>query len=135
VRTYTVDGASITDIASLCEAFARAVGAPIGSWGESLVAFDDRLFGGFGLVAPCEIIWEHSGLSRAHLDSEALVRYCERGLETGNHEDDDRRRWFLDTKAKAEKGERTLFDEVLAGISSVSARAPGPGWTVDLVLR
>ena len=67
MRTYQVDGSSVTDVVSLCSAFAQAVDAPKGYFGRDLQSFDDCLFGGFGLVAPCEIVWEHSAVARQQL--------------------------------------------------------------------
>ena len=44
------------------------------------------------------------------------------------------RDWLLKTKAAADANSRTLFDEIVEGITTVSTRAPDPNWTVDLIL-
>lgn len=42
-----------------------------------LQSFDDCLFGGFGLEAPCEIIWINSDFSRDYLNDKMLEEYYE----------------------------------------------------------
>lgn len=132
MRTYHVDGKSVTDIPSLCEAFAQAVGAVSGSWGATLFTFDDRFFGGYGLVGPCEIVWHDSDVARRKLDAAALARWCQQALDADDYGSD--RDWLLKTKAAADANSRTLFDEIVEGITTVSTRAPDPNWTVDLIL-
>src|SRR5687767_12061734 len=100
MRTYWIDGQAVNALASLCEAFAQAVGAPAGSWGMGLHSFDDR----------------------------------SSALETRDYLDERGQGWLIDTHAKAERGERALFDEVVEGISTVSARSRTAG-KLHLLLR
>lgn len=134
MNTYRVDGRSIRDIPTLCEAFAKAVNAPHGYFGRNLQAFDDCLFGGFGLDAPCDVIWEYSAVAREKLGSAALARYCQESLAAGNYFDDDGLAWLTETKAKAERSECTLFENVVDSIRSVSERSSNPDWKINLVL-
>ncbi len=60
MKQYFIEGKNIQDIQSMCNAFAKAVNAANGYFGNSLQSFDDCLFGGFGLEAPCEIMWRDS---------------------------------------------------------------------------
>ncbi|NRY59256.1 barstar family protein [Clostridium beijerinckii] len=55
---YVLEGKNIYDLDSFFNEFAKAVNAPNGYFGRDLMQFDDCLFGGFGLEAPCEIICE-----------------------------------------------------------------------------
>ena len=94
--------------------FARAVQAPNGYFGRVLSGFDDCLFGGYGLECPAVLRWEHSGESRRHLDSAALVAAIPR-----------QKPFFQDRDALrlAELGELTLFEYVVDLISSVPKRS------------
>ncbi|WP_051621022.1 barstar family protein [Paenibacillus sp. UNC451MF] len=76
VNTYTLNGDKIWSLESLFKEFAIAVNAPNNYFGTNLTQFDDCLFGGFGLEAPCVIIWENHEISKQHLDSKKLLEYC-----------------------------------------------------------
>ena len=135
MRQYRIDGRLVKDIPSLCETFERAVGGVPGTWGHTLFAFDDHLFGGYGLVAPCEIVWEHHEVSKRNLDANALIRWCDDKEEhSPQDEDPEVRAWLADTRAKAAAGVRTLFDVIVEGIRSVSSRSGDASWRVDLTL-
>ena len=75
-RTYVVDGARMRDLRGVCAEFAAAVAAPRGYFGFDLQSFDDCLFGGFGLEAPCIIHWKNAAASRGALDGRALAAVC-----------------------------------------------------------
>lgn len=135
MRTYRLDGSSVTDLPALFRAFARAVDAPNGYFGKDLASFDDCLFGGFGLIAPCDVVSEHSAVARRHLDSEALVQYCRHAIAARDYADDDGLRWLTRTKAAAERRQRSLFDEVVELILTVGTRAPSSVWSINLVLQ
>lgn len=134
-RRYVVDGAMVRDLKSMCEAFALAVAAPRGYFGFDLQSFDDCLFGGFGLEAPCVIVWRNASASRVALDGRALARACEDALTRRQFLDDEGGRWLYQAMEDGLAGRRTLFDEVVGMITSVTARAAPKGWSVELVLQ
>jgi len=139
VRTYLVEGADITDLASLFAAFAKAVDAPDGYFGRCLRSFDDCLFGGFGLEAPCVIVWKNCAIAREALGSDALAFWCAERLAKRDYLDQMGKEWLLNTQRAAIRRERSLFDEVVDMLESVTERAGkgnvgnGSDWT--LVLR
>ncbi|MBL9103221.1 MAG: hypothetical protein JNL82_19905 [Myxococcales bacterium] len=127
-----IDGARVTDVPSLCRAFEAAVGAPPGSWGSTLFCFDDRLFGGFGLEHPCEVIWRDSEVSRGALDGRALAAWAAGQLAAPDcFVDDAGRQWLERTIADGEAGRRTLFSEIVDSLESVTRRG---GKSLRLVL-
>lgn len=154
-NVYILEGKNIYDLNSLFSEFAKAVNAPNGYFGSGLSAFDDCFFGGYGLEAPCEIIWKDSNLSKEKLDCEMLREYYEE--EKAWHEkslideikvlrkhgqDPDKYdltslrgiRYSLERIDKAKNGELSMFDEIVSGIQSVTKRAR-LGWRVDLKLE
>ena len=154
-KIYTLEGKNIYDLDSFFSEFAKVVNAPNGYFGRNLTGFDDCLFGGFGLEAPCEIIWKNSNISKQRLDSEMLKKYYEEEkewfeeslieeinslLENGVNPDDyditARRgiKYSTDMIEKAMKGEMTMFDDVVRTIQSVTRRAHYE-WVVDLSLK
>jgi len=70
--TYTLDGSDIEDLTTFLCAIGEAINGPGGYFGACFQSFDDCLFGGFGLEAPCTFVWNHSSLSRQRLDAERL---------------------------------------------------------------
>ncbi|WP_144395610.1 barstar family protein [Pleionea sediminis] len=138
MNNYIIDGRNIKDMQSLCGEFASAVNAPDGYFGKNFQSFDDCLFGGFGLEAPCKIVWKYSADSKKHLDCQMLEQYCEDILENNPefHEPDfeEGKAWCLDTLKKAKLGERDFYDEIVDAISSVSERASFD-YKVELVLE
>lgn len=154
-NVYVVEGKNIYDLNSLFNEFAKAVNAPNGYFGSGLSAFDDCLFGGFGLEAPCEIIWKDSNLSKKKLDCEMLREYYEEEKvwfekslideikELRKHGQDPDKydltslrgiRYSLEAIDKAKNGEASMFDEIVSSIQSVTKRAR-LGWRVDLKLE
>ncbi|NOW05194.1 barstar family protein [Clostridium beijerinckii] len=153
---YALEGKNRYDLDSFFNEFAKAVNAPNGYFGRDLMQFDDCLFGGFGLEAPCEIIWKESNLSKEKLDCNMLREYyeierinCEKGLvnelkelhEGGRKDAKEDECFFYDMLniskymiEKAENGEMTMFDEIVETIKSVTNRAR-LGWIVDLKLE
>ena len=55
-KIYILEGKNIYVLESFLSEFAKMVDAPNGYFGRSLIQFDDCLFCGFVLEAPCEII-------------------------------------------------------------------------------
>lgn len=125
MRRYVISGEHITDVPSLCRAVERAVGGVEGSWGTGLQCFDDRLFGGYGMEHPCELIWERSDISRRALDAQALAAWAERLLAVGAYLDDSGREWLEQARADGQAGSRALFDEIVEMIQSVETRSGG----------
>ena len=129
MRTYYVEGKDITDVATMCEAFGRAVGAPRDYFGADIQGFDDCLFGGLKLLdTPCEIVWRDSDISRGNLDCDMLAADCLAMLD--DHEIDspsfqDGKQWAHDTLTKAKAGIYSMFDNVIEMIESVPERSSG----------
>lgn len=138
--TFTVDGADFDDLAGFLCAMGEAVNGPGGYFGGNLLSFDDCLFGGFGLEAPCTIRWLHAARSRVTLGSAALVRQCEDTIAWTLATDDPA--LFADVRdsataraASAVLGEGSLFDDLVDCIRSVEERFTGrPGWAIRLEL-
>ncbi|MCX7748968.1 MAG: barstar family protein [Clostridia bacterium] len=157
LEIYTIDGAKVYDLDTFLAEFAKAVNAPNNYFGNDLLGFDDCLFGGFGLEAPCKIIWKNSNLSKQRLNSEMLRAYYEReknlyeeGLvgelkefiehgRTDATEQDcfsySRVEYSTYMIEKATNGELDLFDEIVNTIQTVSERASNKTWTIELILE
>jgi hypothetical protein len=140
-RVFTIDGADIVDYSSFLCAIGEAVNGPGGYFGLSEMAFDDCLFGGFGLEAPCKIIWKNSALSRHRLAGAELARQCEEAIEWIDRQDDPQlfeegRASCVETLELARRGERTLFDAIIANIESVPVRhLSRPYWVIEMILE
>ncbi|MCY1062178.1 hypothetical protein [Nannocystis sp. SCPEA4] len=122
MHRYVIAGEHVTDVPSLCCAFERAVGAADGGWGSGLQCFDDRLFGGYGMEHPCEVIWERSDISRRALDGQALAEWAAACLAAEDYLGDSGREWLEQARADGRAGLRTLFDEIIAMIESARWR-------------
>ena len=135
MNKYILNGKNIKDLDSLYAEFARAVKAPKGYFGKCMQSFDDCLFGGFGLEAPCEIIWEHSENSKELLDSDKLIEYCEDiasfnpYIYEPSHE--QAAKWLEETLSSAKEKHKCLFDEIVETIESVPSRA---SWNHEIKL-
>lgn len=130
---HVLDGADFDDgIGFLC-AIGEAVNGPGGYFGVSLLAFDDCLFGGFGLQGPCTVRWLNAERSRRLLDVAALIEHYASGIEPSLEE-------FGELEADEESpsarfGVVSLFDEVVDMIRSVRTRHPsGPDCEITLEL-
>lgn len=153
---YIVEGKNIFDLNSCFKEFAKAVNAPNGYYGSGLLQFDDCLFGGFGLEAPCKIIWNNSDFSKNKLDSQMLLEYYEEEKEfyeielineiekcrqAGVNPDEyvlccDSIIYFDERIEKAKNGDITMFHEIVEIINSVTKRAIfRNNWIVELVLE
>ncbi|HEX9058806.1 MAG TPA: hypothetical protein VF941_01360 [Clostridia bacterium] len=154
---YIVEGKNIYDLTSCFKEFVKAVNAPNGYFGSGIAQFDDCLFGGFGLVAPCKIIWKNSNLSKQKLNSKMLKNYYknekyfyEKELVAEMKELLDHGRTDASVEncfsysviqyskymiEKAELGELDLFDEIVSTIQSVSERASNENWKINLILE
>lgn len=125
MQRVVVRGLYIVDIATLCREFERAVGAAAGSWGRTLFCFDDRLFGGYGLVHPCVVVWESSQSSRNALDSEALALWARERLDASDPLDAEARAWLEQAYADGLAGTRDLFAVIVDALQTVEARSGG----------
>lgn len=135
----TIDGNDFDDLTGFFCAMGEAVNGPGGYFGRNLFGFDDCMFGGFGLEPPFTITWLDSARSRVMLDSAALARDCRDGIAWIDQEPEDSfntdlRGYLAQLLALAERGERTLFDDIVETIESVPSRSNRPGWTVALWL-
>jgi hypothetical protein len=140
--TFVIDGNDFDDLSGFLCAIGEAVNGPGGYFGSDELSFDDCLFGGFGLEAPCTIRWLASARSRARLDAAALEARCAATLAAIDAEpapDDFRgeiRGEVASTAARAHRDETTLFDELVEHIRSVQRRHLGrPDWAIDLRLE
>lgn len=115
----------------------EAINGPGGYFGLSLHAFDDCLFGGFGLTGPCTLRWRHAARSRQHHGAAALIAHYELMLaETPPEPEFDQGREAIGAAiARARRGERTLFDELIEMITSVAQRhLARPEWVITVAL-
>lgn len=99
----------------LC-ALGEAINGAGGYFGKDIQSFDDCLFGGFGLTAPCRIVWRNADLSRRTLSSALLVAFCDDRLAEIERDPmpemfEEGRRWLLATRAGI-TGRGDLFDMV-----------------------
>ncbi|WP_010681008.1 barstar family protein [Acetivibrio cellulolyticus] len=156
-NVYIIEGKNIYDLHSCFKEFAKAVNAPNGYFGSGMNQFDDCLFGGFGLEAPCKIIWKNSSLSKQRLNCKMLRNYYKREkylyekeliiemkelLEHGR-KDASVEDCFSYTAIqyskhmieRAEIGELDLFDEIVNTIRSVSERSYNKNWKIELILE
>lgn len=70
-KTYRIDGRKIMSAKDFYREIGRAVNGRGGYFGENLDALADCLRGGFGTPEdrPFAFDWQHSALSRSHLDA------------------------------------------------------------------
>lgn len=136
----TIDGNDFDDLTGFFCTVGEAVNGPGGYFGRNLLGFDDCMFGGFGLEQPFTITWLNSARSRVMLDSAALAHDFGKWIAWVDQEpvdsfNTDLRAYLARTLALAERGERTLFDEIVETIESVPSRSDKPDWTVALRLE
>lgn len=135
---HVIDGRDFDDLLGFFCAMGEAINGPGGYFGLSLRAFDDCLFGGFGLIGPCTLRWRHVARSREHLGAAALIAHYEPMLAEipAGPEFDEGREAIGAALARARRGEWTLFDEVLETITSVAQRhLAHPAWVITVVLE
>ncbi|MEG4145454.1 barstar family protein [Microcoleus sp. AT3-A2] len=133
-RVIVLDGSLFDTLLGFYCAIGEAVNGPGGYFGNSMMAFDDCLFRGFGLEYPYTIVWRESQRSQCVLDVLALLKYlddeCSCDWPFERFADDiglreQRRREVL-------AGDQTMFDEIAETIRSVPDRNGG---SVTLVLE
>jgi hypothetical protein len=133
-RRVELDGALFDDLTGFYCAIGEAVNGPGGYFGASPEAFHDCLFGGFGLEVPYTVVWRDSGRSARALDSAALLSYldseCDGELDSVDFAEGIA--WRDRTRAAAMSGKRTMFDEIVETIRSVTS--PNGG-SVTLLLE
>ena len=84
----------------------------------------------WNLETPCEIIWKDHHLSREKLDASMLLRYCQAELKELEGLDAEEKAQHAEgiayghkVVALAEADEKTMFDEVLENLQSVTSRS------------
>ncbi len=130
---YVISGEHIRDIPSLCRALEHAVDGEKDSWGWTLGCIHDRLYGGFGMDHPCTLTWQRSDISRRVFDARALANWAARCIAAGDYLDEEGHAWLIQAQADGNAGKRTLFDEIVETIESVSQHTSGKR-SIDLVL-
>lgn len=116
VKRIEIDGTAINDIASLYEEINRVfmVGE---SWqiGQSLDAFNDLLFGGYGALQGAQsvdLVWHHMANSRRALGYQTTRDYYLQKLQPGSPYN---KNLFADKLLALESGRgETYFDAILA---------------------
>jgi RNAse (barnase) inhibitor barstar len=135
-----IDGEDFDDFSGFLCAMGEAVNGPRGYFGADLQSFDDCLFGGFGLEAPCRIRWRNAARSRERLGPAALVAELETSITWIDEQDDPEdlapgRAACLEGIELAKRGDATLLDHIVGYIESARKRAhwmPAPGIVVVL---
>jgi RNAse (barnase) inhibitor barstar len=132
-RVVVLDGSIVDDLLGFYCAIGEAVNGPGGYFGRSMHGFDDCLFSGFGLECPYTIVWKESERSKRALGSQALLRFltAECGRRPSSEWSEEGKAWFQKTKEAALEGERSMFDEIIEAMESVTSRGGGE---VTLVL-
>ncbi|MCD5312772.1 barstar family protein [Kineosporia babensis] len=88
--TFRLDGAHITDIEGFYCDLGEAVNGPGGYFGHNGDALNDCTLGGFGALAPFELVWPHAGVVRAALPGfEAVLRWLAESQVQVRLEDQD----------------------------------------------
>lgn len=127
-KLVTIDGSRITDIPSFYAEINRVfMSGEDWQLGNSLDAFNDLLYGGFGLLQinePVVLYWQHMEQSRAALGYAVTKRFYEDKLLPGSPYDKDLAR---DKLAALESGTgQTYFDillEIIAEHPNITLRA------------
>ncbi|WP_109700203.1 barstar family protein [Chitinophaga deserti] len=127
-KLVTIDGSRITDIPSFYAEINRVfMSGEDWQLGNSLDAFNDLLYGGFGLLQinePVVLFWQHMEQSRAALGYAVTKRFYEDKLLTDSPYDKDLAR---DKLAALESGTgQTYFDillEIIAEHPNITLRA------------
>ncbi len=120
VKQIQIEGNRINDIASFYEEINR-VFMPGESWriGQSLDAFNDLLFGGYGTLQgfqSVELVWHHMAHSRQALGDQATRVYYRDKLRPGSPYN---KKLFEEKLAALESGHgETYFDTILAIIAA-----------------
>jgi Barstar (barnase inhibitor) len=126
-RVIVVDGSLVDTLLGFYCAIGEAVNGPGGYFGNSMEAFDDCLFTGFGLEYPYTIVWRESQRSQRVLDAPALLKFlndeCSDDLPSDRFAEG--LTWREQTRRAARAGERTMFDEIADTIRSVPERLGG----------
>src|SRR5690606_709325 len=88
INKFIINGAAITDIPSLYVEVNRVFMKNV-DWqlGQSLDAFNDLLYGGFGAIDACiknEIIWLDANQSKSALGFQTTIAYYQNKLSPGS---------------------------------------------------
>lgn len=126
-RVVVIDGSSTDTLLGFYCAIGEAVNGPGGYFGSTMQAFDDCLFGGFGLEYPYTIVWRNHEVARVRLGSHALLKFLDDECESEELYQESFAEgfaWVRKTRQAALKGEGTLFDEIAAIICREHDRGP-----------
>ncbi|QDK79919.1 ribonuclease inhibitor [Spirosoma sp. KCTC 42546] len=116
VKRIDIDGNAINDIASFYEEINRVLMAGE-SWriGQSLDAFDDLLYGGYGAlqgVQSVELVWHHMDHCRNVLGNQATRAYYRDKLRSGSPYN---KKLFAEKLEALEAGTgETYFDSIIS---------------------
>ena len=133
-RRVVLDGTLVDDLLAFYCTIGEAVNGPGGYFGLTMEAFNDCLYGGFGLEFPYTIVWRNAARSASVLDSAALLSYLdtECSYELDPKYFAEGLAWRETARAAARSGNRTMFDEIAETIRDVSVKN---GYNATLVLE
>jgi RNAse (barnase) inhibitor barstar len=118
-RVVVIDGMVTDTLLGFYCAIGEAVNGLGGYFGCNMNAFDDCLYGGFGLERPYTIVWKNCQEARFRLGSQALLKFlddeCE-SVELYEEGFEEGLAWVIETRRAALSGERTLFDQIVSSI-------------------
>lgn len=144
MKEYILDGLKINSLDEFYIEFANMVhgrsdlgknfGEP-GYFGKNFHAFDDCMFGGFGLANPCRIIWTNSVRSRKILGHSCYYKYCDDAINNKDYLDEDGLEYLKEDRdlAAQSKGQ-TMFDALTDAIKTVEERSDGRN-KIELILK
>jgi hypothetical protein len=123
-RTIELDGTIVDGLVGFFCAIGEAVNGPGGYFGRSMQGFDDCLFSGFGLEYPYTIVWRHADASKRALGPDVLLAHLEelRAQTPLSEWEAEAQAWFHETHCAARRGARSMFEEIVETIESVTAR-------------
>lgn len=126
-RTVVLDGTLVDNLLGFYCAVGEAVNGPGGYFGLSMQAFDDSLFGAFGLECPYTIVWRESARSSRALGAAALIAYLDAECNDESDPIDfaEGLAWHEARRSAGLAGTRTLFQEIVETVRSVPARNGG----------
>lgn len=126
MKKYILDGKNFKDLNGFFVEFGRMINGEGGYFGQNLDAFDDCLFGGFGMENPCVIIWQNCSVSKMCLGHEILFNWCQERIDNMEYLDEDGLKYLTSRQEEAKKlVGPTMFDVIVEGIKSVEQRSSG----------
>ena len=126
MKQYILNGKKFNDLDGFFVEFGKMVNGDGGYFGRNLDAFDDCLFGGFGMENPCVIIWQNCSVSKMRLGHDILLNWCQERIHKKEYLDEDGLKYLT---ARQEDAKNlvgpTMFDVIVEGIKSVEQRSSG----------